>query len=400
MSKILTVILSSLVALYIVEALLISYAHYGERNSLEEKIKIYKEATGKEFDTRSVFKAYNESKKNTNGLVPWIPFRESLEIDTGPYSLSNGISNSPTMFCNENGYFTKYQSDQYGFNNPHNQWDQKSIEYLLIGDSFVHGMCVNEDHTLSGNLRKIVNQGVLNLGNSGSGPLAQYATLREYLPLVNAKRIIWVYFEGNDLIDLNYELKNKILNSYLKDQKYTQQLSIRQNEIDIRYRNIIEKLLAKNFDQIEGFSSFIVSVKKFFKLVSVRTFIKNLYRPINSMSLLNHHSNYEKYGDILRLVKIYAEENNSQLYFVYLPDYFRIATNRLDDKDLFGYQKVIGLTEELQIKTIDLNKEFLDLSYDLKTLYPFKKPGHFNNRGYSEITILINKVVKKYESQN
>ena len=107
MSKILTVILSSLVALYIVEALLISYALHDERNSLEENIKIYNEETGKEFDTRSVFKAYNESKKNTNDLVPWIPLRESLEIDTGPYSLSNGISNSPTMFCNENGYFTK-----------------------------------------------------------------------------------------------------------------------------------------------------------------------------------------------------------------------------------------------------------------------------------------------------
>ena len=102
----------------------------------------------------------------------------------------------------------------------------------------------------------------------------------------------------------------------------------------------------------------------------------------------------------MRLVKDYAEENNSQLYFVYLPDYYRIVTNRLDDKELFGYQKVIGLTEELQIETIDLNKEFLNLSYDLKSLYPFKKSGHLNNRGYSEVTILINEVVKRNESQN
>ena len=400
MSKILTVILSSLVALYIVEALLISYAHYGEINSLEEKIKIYKDETGKEFDTRPFFKAYKESKNNTHDLVPMIPVRESLEIDTGPYSLSNGISNSMTMFCNENGYYAKYLSDQYGFNNPDNQWDQKSIEYLLVGDSFVHGMCVNEDHTLSGNFRKMVNQGVLNLGNSGSGPLTQYATLREYLPLVNAKRIIWVYFEGNDLLDLNYELKNKTLNSYLKDKKYTQQLFMKQNEIDARYRNIIENILDKNHDQIEGFSSFMIPVKRFFKLVSLRVFIKNLYRPIKSNSLINHDTNYEKYRDIMRLVKDYAEENNSQLYFVYLPDYYRIVTNRLDDKELFGYQKVIGLTEELQIETIDLNKEFLNLSYDLKSLYPFKKSGHLNNRGYSEVTILINEVVKRNESQN
>jgi hypothetical protein len=400
MKQILTVILSSLVALYIVEALLISHGYYKKVNNLQEKIKIYKDKTGRNFDTRPFYKAYYDSKKNIDGLVPMIPVRESLEIDAGPYSLSNGISNSPTMFCNENGYYTKYLSDQYGFNNPANQWNQKSIEYLIIGDSFVHGMCVNESDTISGNLRKAINQGVLNLGNSGTGPLAQYATLREYLPLVNVKRIIWIYFEGNDLLDLDYELKNKTLSSYLTDKKYTQKLSAKQNDINIRYRNIIENVLNENHNQIDGFSSYILSVKKFIKLVSLRIFIKNLYRPMKSTSLINYNPNYEKYSDILKLTKIYAEENNSRLYFVYLPDYFRIVTNRLEDKELFGYKKVISLTKELQIDTIDLNKEFLNLSYDLKTLYPFKKLGHFNNKGYSEVTKLIKKVVKENEVEN
>ena len=49
----------------------------------------------------------------------------------------SGISNSETIHCNENGYYSIYQSDRYGFNNPDEEWDKKEIEYLLVGDSFI-----------------------------------------------------------------------------------------------------------------------------------------------------------------------------------------------------------------------------------------------------------------------
>ena len=43
----------------------------------------------------------------------------------------SGISNSETIHCNENGYYSIYQSDRYGFNNPDKEWDSKVIEYLF-----------------------------------------------------------------------------------------------------------------------------------------------------------------------------------------------------------------------------------------------------------------------------
>ena len=113
----------------------------------------------------------------------------------------SGVSNSKTINCNENGYFSIYQSDRFGFNNPDKEWDSKNIEYLLVGDSYAHGACVNRPNDISSVLRTISNNGVINLGISGNGPLSEYATLREYLPS-NVKNIIWIYFEGFDLMDL------------------------------------------------------------------------------------------------------------------------------------------------------------------------------------------------------
>ena len=92
----------------------------------------------------------------------------------------SGISNSVTINCNENGYYSIYQSDRYGFNNPDSEWDSIENEYLIIGDSFAHGACVNRPNDIASNLRNLSDKSVLNLGFTGNGPLIEYATLREY----------------------------------------------------------------------------------------------------------------------------------------------------------------------------------------------------------------------------
>ena len=121
-------------------------------------------------------------------------------------------SKKQTIGFNENGYYTVFQTDRYGFKNPDSEWNKKTIEFLLIGDSFTHGLSVNEQDTIGGNLRKLIpeNNGVLSLGQASNGTLIEYATLREYLPLVNARRVICLYYEANDLINLSDELKNEI----------------------------------------------------------------------------------------------------------------------------------------------------------------------------------------------
>ncbi len=202
--------------------------------------KQYFEKRGIEkFEPRIRFEMYQDLKKEDPNIVVKIsPSNFKYETNQNIYPLS-GISNRRTLYCKENGYFMIYQSDRYGFNNPNEEWDKKEIKYLLVGDSFTHGACVNQPDTIAGNIRSALNQnkkGVLSLGYSGNGPLIEYAALREYFPFTNAKRVLWMYYE-NDLTDLDSELKNSILLNYLNDKKFTQNIKSRQKEVDKKSLN-------------------------------------------------------------------------------------------------------------------------------------------------------------------
>jgi hypothetical protein len=163
--KVLAVLLSTFFGLYLVEGYF-----------LFETIKSKKNAR---LQTKSKLQIYQDLKKNDpNSVVSIVP--SLLKIDNKTIFTLSGISNRKTLHCNENEYYSIYQSDRYGFNNPDSEWDKEQISLLLVGGSFAHGDCVNEPDTIGGNLRKnIKSGGVLNLGQRGNGPLIEYATLRE-----------------------------------------------------------------------------------------------------------------------------------------------------------------------------------------------------------------------------
>ena len=74
---------------------------------------------------------------------------------------------------------------------------------------------MNKPDDIGSVLRSLSKKSVLNLGYAAKGPLSEYATLREYIR-PNIKKIIWFYFEGNDLDNLKAEMKSDILIRYLE----------------------------------------------------------------------------------------------------------------------------------------------------------------------------------------
>ena len=72
--------------------------------------------------------------------------------------------------------------------------------------------------------------------------MAEYATLREYLN-PNVKKVIWVYYEYNDLLDLRDEIKNRILRNYLVDINFSQNLK-KDKEIDEMAKSYINKSIS------------------------------------------------------------------------------------------------------------------------------------------------------------
>ena len=146
-------------------------------------------------------------------VVSVIPPKTHLNKNNDYFPLS-GISKMETVYCNELGFFTTYKSDRYGFNNNNNLWDKKIIDYVLIGDSFVHGACVHNQDNLSNQIMNISKKNSLNLGMAGNSVLINFATIKEYVKKDKVKNVLFFFTEENDLEGLKSEAENKILKKY------------------------------------------------------------------------------------------------------------------------------------------------------------------------------------------
>ncbi len=304
----------------------------------------------------------------------------------------SAISKKQTVGGNENGYYAVDLTDRYGFNNPDREWDKEIIEFLLIGDSFTIGNTVNQPDTIAGNLRKFIpkDKSALSLGHGGIGTLIEYAILREYLPLVNAKRVIWLYYEANDLINLSDELKNKILLNYLNDEDFTQNLHLKQNIIDNTINEYILNELESYYKDKEHNPAFgILQQFAEIKQINWLHFIK-LYkvRKLTIEKLLR--SPNKEFAKILKLSKEFTENNGASFYFVYIPEYNRYKNKLSITDDSQNYKKVIQIIKDLEIPFIDLNEELFQKHKDPLSLYPFRSyGGHFNELGYKTISEII-----------
>ena len=190
----------------------------------------------------SLFNYYEKQiKKNKDIVVTVPPMQHFNQKDIFPLS---GISKSLTLYCNENGYFSKYMSDRYGFNNPDNVWDFNYIDILIIGDSFAHGACVNRPYDIASLLRNKTNKNVISVAYSDNGPLIELATLREFFT-TNTNIVLWFYYEGNDLEGIIKEKQNQILVKYLNNSKFTQNIKNKQSKIDMLGNELIKNKFNK-----------------------------------------------------------------------------------------------------------------------------------------------------------
>jgi hypothetical protein len=327
---------------------------------------------------------YNNLKKNEDVTLSINP-SALLKYNYNLLPLS-GISNSKTIHCNENGYFSIYKSDRYGFNNQDDLWDKKEIDYVLLGDSWTHGSCVNSEYTISSFLQKYSNKYALNLGMSGNGSLLEYATLKEYSPNRTVKRFLLIYFE-NDIIDLSVELKNNILIKYLKDSTYSQNLKFRQkeintmlNELSAKERVIIEEDINNNKKR-----SIFNSTSQFIKLYNLRKIIFFKKEITRADDLIIP----DEFKEILIKMNNEVISRNSKFYFIYIPYHFEFNNK--------NYKNVVKIVNELHINLIDLKTEIMDKHNDIHSLYPYRKRGHFNETGYSLIAKIIYEKIQEFE---
>ena len=333
-------------------------------------IEEYKNKTGMDFDKRPRFKVYEDLLEYNSNVIVSIPpesylINKSYKIKNKIFPFS-GVSNTLTINCNENGYYSKYQSDRYGFNNPDSEWDKKEIEYMLLGDSFAHGFCVNRPNDIASLLRNLSKKSVLNLGYAGNGPLIEYATLKEYIK-PNVKKIIWFYYEGNDIKDLGKEVNSEILIKYLTNYDFTQNLKNKQNEIDFTVKDYLSYHYNKSI-------RLYLSLKKGFA---------NYFKENNNEKKNDTSELLKNFYKIMKFTKRISLENNSELFFVYLPE---IKRYKQDNYKNDNYTQIKKIVKNLDIAFIDIDKEIFQNETSPLKLFPFEIFPHYTIEGYRKVT--------------
>ncbi len=337
------------------------------------------------FDMRSKLQVYQDLRGEGVNAVPTV--HPSFFISTNgvaggePLYPFGGVSRKTTVFCNESGKRSVFLSDRYGFNNPDSEWDLPRTEWVITGDSYAQGACVDPGEEIAGQIRSITGESVINLGSGGNGPLIELAVLKEYAESRTPMNVLWVYCEVNDPGDLAAEQKASLLTSYLRP-GFSQDLIQKQTEIDDRLLRFIAEVEVKE-ENAKPEKAWVRMVR-FLRFSHIRQRLN-----------FNDFDPYVDplFYDVLKKARDRTAAWGGKLYFVYLPDYERYAEN-VQNPDLYMKRKavssaVVEVAEGLDIPVIDIHQEVFADHPDWLFLFPLRIGGHYNAEGYREVSEAI-----------
>ena len=277
------------------------------------------------------------------------------------------------MSCNESGKYAIFLSDRYGFNNPDSEWDLSKTKWVLTGDSFTQGACVNPGEEIPGQIRSITGESVINLGNAGNGPLIELAVLKEYAESIKPKIVLWMYYE-NDLGNLKKEKSVPLLMRYLEPE-FSQNLIHRQTDIDDRLEGYIaEKEVTAEKEATSEKIKYFESTEVL-RLYNIRQALGLDFSGAYPLTL---------FSEILTKARDRVAAWGGKLYFVYLPEFSRYQLHMkyrgLDKRE----SNVVNAVKNLNIPIIHIQEVFANHP-DPLSLFPFQSSAHYNAEGYSEV---------------
>jgi lysophospholipase L1-like esterase len=286
-----------------------------------------------------------------------------------------GISKVTTVHCNEIGPYLVYRSDEHGFQNPPGLWDLPELQVALVGDSFAQGNCVASDQNAAARIRADF-PATLNLGMEGNGPLAELAGIREFLPELRPRQVVWVFCAANDLVfDLPREKTEPILRKYL-ERTFRQGLRSRQDEVDAVLRRRVSGLIEEQT---------MLRRKDQAKWDSLQGWLRlRMLRHSVGLRLTPRRPSMEADLELLRIVLEAARDSVSswggRLYFVYLPSQEVFLDPKFAKQNEPERRSILKLLDELHISLIDLLPAFQSQK-DPNALYAIAG-AHFNPQGY------------------
>ena len=364
-----------------------------------QSAETYAAHLGDPYETRTKFEIIEDLIDAGIEAYPIIGAKFIQTSDGGLFSLG-GISNSTTILNNESGYFPIIQTDEHGFINAKDLYKKNKVDFLLTGDSFVNGYAVDLEETISSVLREFgINS--LSIGSSGNGPLEELAGIKEYAEPLEPKIILWFYYE-NDL-DILEKMRSPILRKYLDEENFTQNLILRQDEIDSLLKDYFKQKRKNKKDKWALNVNY--RLKRIIKGYNIR-FMMNLVpstKPI-SLAALKFKQELVFFKKILEKSKKIVNGWGGKIYFCNLPSHSSYSTDNkqrlvtISNKFLFSSEKInnniLRIVSELEIPVIDFHSEVFASHPDPLSLFPFRRHGHYTAEGYKLIAEAIAKRIK------
>lgn len=373
-------------------------------DEVKQKAREFAKQFGIDYDTRNRLEFITDlRRRGTQAVLTMAPdwlftsdsnggLKSAISIGGVEVHPLGGIANKLTVLCNETGSWVTFQSDEHGFNNPKGLWQSRRLDIAAVGDSYTQGECVSADKNFVDLIRERYSA-TLNLGMRGSGPLLELATIREFLPTFKPKIVLWFYYEGNDLTNLQVEQKSNLLKRYLTD-GFNQGLRERQGEIDQTLTDYVDRLEAREGAGrvSRGKTISAAALMRGMKLSALRQRLGLVYRAAPNVSY---------FREILLQAKTTVSAWGGELYFIYLPSWWSYARSPYptevaipSETDIKERPRVLSVVKELGIPLIDLYP-VIGAQRDPLALFPFKRWGHYNEEGNRLVAEKVLRVLKR-----
>ena len=356
---------------------------------------------GRTFDARSRWEVVHDLRKERPGATVALQPKTVIELLRGPLQVGaqptiplGGIASVPTVYCNEGGQWSIYEADERGFNNPKGLWDTGEIEVGIVGDSYTHGACVQQEEGYPAALRRR-HPRTISLGMGGNGPLLELAGIREYLAPLKPKVVVWSYFR-NDMPDLEVEKRFPALMAYL-DRAHVQGLLGRQAQLDEALVRLLEthKGSVHTWPPLLGgvgldrrsspiwLQDLVMGEDNSAAAAAIR--LDQITRMAAAgAGAMSFKPDFELFKRVLGVARDEVAAWGGKLYFVYIPDMLTLGKVR---KVHPLREQVLRSAGEVGLPVIDVAPSF-EAEPDLESLQ-WNPTSHCNPKGYAHIARVI-----------
>ena len=337
--------------------------------------------------------------KNTNYFFDLVKKYKFIPVGSFP--------NKKTYFCDEGYGFIHFKTDHLGLRNPKEEWS-KNYPYntLIIGDSFVHGACVENNKDISSILRKNGRQ-VINLGLGDNQPIQYFYLIEKFAKPKAPRNLVLVFYQGNDFSYSKYQdfyLKYNETNGIKfskKDGFHVLGTSAKKLYKELSYFNKIEinEYIKKGKNEQKNYSN---EIKNRIKLSKIREILEFKYSIIIKKRLLCYKENCligsidELFVDvklaISSLIKNCNPEKKCNPVVALIPNSTLWKPGKIHETKKNYFDKIVSnIIKDNNFLVYYDSSKYIDRN-NLRNYAP--AGGHFSNEGYELFATNLEKYLK------